>query len=1617
MCAAAVVGCGEKETDGSGDGSLVFFTPRTHEAPLVKVELSSKGSCQLDSDCEEGSFCYYGVCTWQCNADNACADGMVCSKNGRCMDASKARDAADDLDEEKNSDVQGVIMGVEILDKPGGNVVVPMGAESVTVKARLAKPLEDGVKVHYVISKPGADTTLEEFETSALLESVGVKDAATGFMDYEFTIPVTTSSLGSDLGEPEQVRLLTSLGEYIVNLMPMQPGTGYYDGSVVSDQFSGVGLPIHFGVEISPESAKTLDDVKSIKLYMPTSTTDLLSPDNATEDGSVKWSSFEMEKKTDRPYVYFEANYSRNGFSAPGSKLIRDEQKINRSIRVEIDGFDAKSGILMGNVRDIIAGLYRDVGANGEPAWGKAEMSGTFQVKRMEGFDSKSVDVIEHVADKEELRLIDEDAVEICTADSFAKLMKAAVCAEDDTSCSLSECATLTWADYQKPENAALAKTCLLGASEAILDDEMLVSNVIEFVLTKAADDESTLGGFRTIADFLKDCAKGEEGICKQRPEIVCASDLIGRAYLDETDESKKLELLNSWHSMMRESYLGPQFAAWQSDVDIRARWLTASNFDGTPAAKVLENANQAMLQEWENEVLTAHLGVLERQFTQTSLEVLRRVDVSSEVISSRDVVLSEYAEAWEGLSDALSLGLRRYNALLTNTTERINKASDLQVNILDLYYVGLIESYINSKTGNTSLNASYGKNLAANISYIRSLKQSFDDLVFMRDAEIVTSTSLDPNSDNTTVLNERKTLAQTALDKAASKRQYVMDKHDAETLDQKEVEDRLLSNLDSLFTELVALCGRRSNCTAEQKEGDCIPDPKYAYCGFVTEAGDILPNRLDGDSNQKVENATPTDENAEIKEFAKKIGFNISKEELEKLTDKDVDKLSEYLLGNKYTAYSSVVNDSEAGSLVLAYRMALQDIEIAYSDYVATVNKANNSLAVCNDYEKKINEWHSKRQQLMADIKSNIKVINEHYDNITEAEKSKLVAEANALEEAYQAQKTALGAWKELAGTYHDGTISNIGEIGGLNITSMSLGYASEVALEIREMNSAFFEANGPDISSDPILRAAAMASASATTGVWFGTSAAQLAMDISAAGVEIQQSLMDANFEYTSELKDREADLAAAKAEADFAKNMAYFGEGFAPTEVEGKYTCTSTTKDTEIVTKLVTTCEGCNDLENSFAIYSENNCPATVEDENGNVKNTGCTLNRQCIPMGLEQWIIQEQNAIDQLDEVNDTMRELFEISDVYERDLIDLDFKRLEYLNLMEDVNVKVQQVEKARIASMQALNNYAALTERATMLKSQYDAALKRKNEITALYMSPAKIFGYAGDLEVVENMIETAKERIYDYLAGVEYFAVRPFVDLRRAIYLARSVNDLEDIITQIDTIRNKCGAPTTRASVELSAREKMGITIDYQDMDMGERFRYVMSKGNIPINALTRYTVDSTVRDLLSSGRDMRAGTFELKIDDYANLAATCNAKIESIAIQLVGENLIKEGEGENVVPTMTVFYDGQTQLVSCQPNIEQLVSSLGPKTSYGKYSTFMLTPTKISPTAGLNTYGEANVHLQGNPVATSYTVLIDTTIGENRKINWDNVDDVKLKLNYTYQDLFSVGSACTNL
>ena len=496
-----------------------------------------------------------------------------------------------------------------------------------------------------------------------------------------------------------------------------------------------------------------------------------------------------------------------------------------------------------------------------------------------------------------------------------------------------------------------------------------------------------------------------------------------------------------------------------------------------------------------------------------------------------------------------------------------------------------------------------------------------------------------------------------------------------------------------------------------------------------------------------------------------------------------------------------------------------------------------------------------------------------------------------------------------------------------------------------------------------------------------------------------------MDINnlqYEYDTEYNELKAELAAQKRELDLQKSLGKFEKKANKTDCEAA----STTECHSIVT-----CDCSGASEDLNDIYSEVSCP----------QDKGCVLTTEWYVMGLDQWILSEQNAIDTLDEVNDTLRELFEVNDAYNRDLQDLDFRRSEYLQMAQDLITKREQITKAQINAYSALKHYYSVVQRAIMLQSQYDAAVERKTEIDNIYSAPSKIFAFASDLEVVESKIDLAKERIYDYLAAAEYFAVRPFVDLRRSVYLARSTNDLDKLIDQVDTVVNKCGSGTpTTNTVEISAREMMGITKDFVGMTQGERFRSVIAKGNIPVNSLTRYTVDSNVRDLVRRSADLRSGTFAIDIAQNLNLQTTCNAKIDTISVKIEGDSdkILKDGAGQNIHPTITVFYDGQSQLVSCQPNIDALVSTIGPKTSYGKYSTFVVEPYKMSPTAGINEYGQdKNNTFAGKPVATSYTVLIDTSISENKNINWDAVDDIKLKIQYTYEDLYPNAHPCVSM
>ena len=241
---------------------------------------------------------------------------------------------------------------------------------------------------------------------------------------------------------------------------------------------------------------------------------------------------------------------------------------------------------------------------------------------------------------------------------------------------------------------------------------------------------------------------------------------------------------------------------------------------------------------------------------------------------------------------------------------------------------------------------------------------------------------------------------------------------------------------------------------------------------------------------------------------------------------------------------------------------------------------------------------------------------------------------------------------------------------------------------------------------------------------------------------------------------------------------------------------------------------------------------------------------------------------------------------------------------------------------------------------------------------------------------------------------------------------LASNPTQLELIAAEMERLEGRCGGAINTANVSLSLRHDLldidrGIVDDSTGDVLTEaaRFRAVLRAGVVPTDKRVRYSTDATVGDLVRVG-DVLAATFDISINEFANLATSCNAKIYSIQIELVGEGL---GGGN---PVVSLLYDGASVVRSCQPGIEAMVDEIGRgSTSFGAVTTFRATGRSVSPIAGVGEPGGVNRTLQGLPLASEYTVLIDRLESENRDINWDALDDIVVHVEYAYQDVFPAG------
>ena len=338
-----------------------------------------------------------------------------------------------------------------------------------------------------------------------------------------------------------------------------------------------------------------------------------------------------------------------------------------------------------------------------------------------------------------------------------------------------------------------------------------------------------------------------------------------------------------------------------------------------------------------------------------------------------------------------------------------------------------------------------------------------------------------------------------------------------------------------------------------------------------------------------------------------------------------------------------------------------------------------------------------------------------------------------------------------------------------------------------------------------------------------------------------------------------------------------------------------------------------------------------------------------------------------------------------------------------------------EVAKAAAALTYAQLDYKRVVAAATQERAELVRRRLQREQISQLIGGPQAVFFAANGLVEAEREIDRAKRKMNDWLVSLEYAAVRPFYNERMSILLARNTYQLRAIADRLSDLEAQCGGATSQQEGTISLRrDLLKLTQPQVDPVSGltlspeQRFRALLLASNVPADARMRISVSETAQQIATNARVVN---FDLGLDDFANLALTCNAKIAGISLRIVGTNL---GSGQ---PVATLLYNGQTSTYSCQPGIDAYVRTFGQgDTTFGAETSFVVNGRSTSPVAGITEMGSPSLSFAGLPLAGGFTLVIDPALPANQGINWDALDDIEIGLSYGWQDVFASESDCAN-
>ncbi len=1430
------------------------------EVPLTAIGLASKLGCLLDSDCQAGRFCFQQSCTQECSDENPCSGGAHCSGSGRCMASVPDDGSRPALDEELLATLPTQVSDIKVLEAPAQQLEIDPGQPFAELRLTTATDVPGGALLYRVQLEGQQRTTQETRRVEG---------------KREFKLLVPTGKAGGLAGEAEvqRVSLVTALGGFSVMLVPRIQVDGLYAGEIRIRQFGGPGIPLRFGLRVVPSGASFAEATERF-IVLPASAQDVFSPISPKGDVEVEWVerplSFDSEAG-----VYFAR--VAHPFAIASTSLFRDSGEVTRALRIEISAVEGKR--VHGAVADRWLGLFDARTADGIVMPGQVALAGQMEAVRVSRLPADAAQPSQGEDTVGTPEIAAPVALKACSQATFATLLEELRASflpvpPVDEPCQ----GVNSVANFGASESESRAM-CALAIAEQALSGPSTAAQVRGFL-----DDSQPNPGGLPFSEFLEKCA-AQQGYCVASPEMRCAEELVAYAYQTQTHELKQAgALLDAYQRVAREGYLGRQLAAFQVDTQTRLEWLRTSVAPAFLASE-LRAYNEDILARWETQVLDAHFDVLARQLAPEGLEVLARTPTDAEAQAVRKEILLDYTQTWQGAMEALQLAAQRWNALHQNDIKRVQARDAVRRRMFDLYLSAAILAELNRSSGSAGSSAAFGSGFSALMRSLEALSLPFNELVFMRDAEVVVSRSVDPESDSRTLLGDLEELARRAVADAQQSVDLVLAEASRAEIDPIVLTERMRAQIDELRAELIELCGLPLGCEVRDVDvrAECRVSVEAGRCGFIsdTRTGDLA----------------------------------------------------------SFETLAAQENVSEAGRAILSIRQAILDHRVAEEELRANTERAQIEYESAEAFAQKVREWDRNRRKVWSETE---RLLNEMW-NIQEAAlraELRTIGETQQIRErAYVRQAANVSAWSSIRYKGVDADLALMGASTGLKQAGAALTLAGDEVDRIAEVwADGMPKALG--LSNDTAAPAR-LAIGMSAFGVTTGMRAVAFALDASAAGIEVALEEQRAR---------REAELSEL------------------------------------------------SDLAELEALQSENALSALAE------RLRGFQLQYD--------WEAGSREAL------IDALRRNLELDLAYDRDLVELRDRREKVLLRLADTEGLRAKILRVEVTASQRQHEYMQVTQRAQLLSGRYEALRERLDSLDVLMASPSVIFAFANRLARAESRLDRAKQLLYDWLVALEYYAVRPFLDQRLAILLARNPSQLEAIANELLRLERACGGRVNYEVAELSLRDdllRVGFDVAGElgetqtVVSAAERFRAILRRGNVPVDTQVRYSADERVGDLIGS-RDVLAATFDIRLEDFANLPLSCNAKIASLGVQLVGEKL-----GAHVRPTVSVLYDGTSYLRSCQANIEDVVSVLPPgTTAFGPIAALRTSGRSVSPVAALNAFGSDgsdNRGLEGLPLASTYTVLIDAIASENGNVNWEALDDIRLRFTYAYQDLFPAG------